>query len=228
MTLRGRHAPLLIVLLATSATALVAGGGAVDLGDVFNARQVGGLQTSDGRTLKQHVLIRAGHLARVDCGRLEALGVSSVIDLRTAPAAESTPDASCVKETTTYYLANLPKLLPPTRGSYLRTLDAAEPKLDEIFSQLAREGGVPAVIHCVIGRDRASLVTALVLLALGVSEDRVLDDFEQNQDSRVATSANWMSGVLARIERAGGIEAYLGSHGVTTAQLEALRAQALE
>jgi hypothetical protein len=37
-----------------------------------------------------------------------------------------------------------------------------------------------------------------------------------------------MSGVLARIERAGGIEAYLGSHGVTTAQLEALRAQALE
>lgn len=195
---------------------------------MFNARDVGGLETSDGRTVKRQVLIRAGHLARVDCARLQELGVFTVIDLRAAPAVRSEPDASCVKDTTTYHLANLPKLLPPTEHSYLRTLDAAEPKLDEIFTKLAREGGVPAIIHCVIGRDRASLMTALVSLALGVSEDRVLRDFEQNQDSRVATSADWMSGVLARIARAGGIEAYLEAHGVTGAQLEVLRAQALE
>ena len=228
MTIRVCHAPLLFALLVASAAASAAGSGAVDLGGVFNARQVGGLETNDGTALKSNFLIRAGHLARVDCARLRALGISTVIDLGAAPAASSTPDASCVKSRTTYYLADLPKLLPPTKNSYLRTLDAAEPKLDEIFSQLTRDGGFPAVIHCVIGRDRASLMTALVLLALGVPEDRVLSDFEQNQDSRVATSADWMGGVLARIERAGGIETYLKSHGVTGAQLEALRAQALE
>ena len=84
------------------------------------------------------------------------------------------------------------------------------------------------MIHCVIGRDRAGLVTALVLLALGVPQDRVLDDFEQNQDSRVVTSRRWLTGVLARIERAGGIEAYLRAHGVTDAQLATLRARALD
>jgi protein-tyrosine phosphatase len=228
MTIRLRHSFLSFALLVAGAAASAAAGGAVDLGGVFNARQVGGLETSDGHATRSNFLIRAGHLAGVDCARLEALGISTVIDLREAAAARYTPDASCVKSGTTYYLADLPKLLPPTEKSYLQTLDAAEPKLQEIFAQLTRDGGFPAVIHCVIGRDRASLMTALVLLALGVPEDRVLGDFEQNQDSRVATSAAWMSGVLTRIERAGGIETYLKSHGVTDAELEALRTQALE
>jgi len=212
----------------TGTRASGAGGGPVDLGGVFNARQVGGLQTTDRHTLKTNFLIRAGHLAEVECVRLQALGISTVIDLRAASAARSTPNARCVESQTTYYLADLPKLLPPTQDSYLRTLDAAEPKLDEIFSRLAQKEGGAAVIHCVIGRDRAGLITALVLLALGVPEDRVLDDFEQNQDSRVGTSRRWLSGVLARIEQAGGIEAYLRAHGVTDAQLATLRARALD
>ena len=77
-----------------------------------------------------------------------------------------------------------------------------------------------------IGRDRASLVMALVLLALGVPEDQVLADFEQNQEAVV--DAGWMTGVLDRIDLAGGIEAYLAQFGVTSQQLESLRAMALQ
>jgi len=133
-----------------------------------------------------------------------------------------------VTEQTRYYLADLPKILPPTAESYLQTLDAMEPKLDALFAELTREGALPAVIHCVIGRDRASLTLALVLLGLGAPQADVERDFVENQDTAGLTSAEWMSGVFARIEAAGGIDAYLAAHGVTADELAALRAQALE
>lgn len=204
-------------------------GGPVDLGAaVVNARQVGGLETSSGRRVRSGVLLRAGELSQVDCARLEALQIATVIDLRDAGDAAATPDATCARAERRYYLADLPKILPPSASSYLQTLDAAEPKLAAIFGEIARDGGLPAVIHCVIGRDRASLTMALVLLALGVDEDRVVSDFVENQATVGMTSAAWLSEVLARIEAAGGIDAYLASHGVTAATVEAIRRQALE
>jgi hypothetical protein len=51
-------------------------------------------------------------------------------------------------------------------------------------------------------------------------------DFETNQETDV--DASWLDGVLDRIEQAGGIDSYLASHGVTDAQLTALRGAALE
>ena len=53
MSIRVRHAFLSFVLLVVSVAASGAGAGAVDLGAVFNARQVGGFETSDGRALER-------------------------------------------------------------------------------------------------------------------------------------------------------------------------------
>ncbi len=214
---------------ATGGEGTTATPGPVDLGAaVVNARQVGGLATAGGQRVRAGVLIRSGELSQVDCGRLQALGIATVVDLRDAADAGATPDATCVTEQTRYYLADLPKILPPTAESYLQTLDAMEPKLDALFAELTREGALPAVIHCVIGRDRASLTLALVLLGLGAPQADVERDFVENQDTAGLTSAEWMSGVFARIEAAGGIDAYLAAHGVTADELAALRAQALE
>ena len=201
-------------------------GGPVELGTTFNARQTGGLVTSDGQTVRDAVLIRSGQLTDESvCAPLETLGVRTVIDLRGASEVAADPDAACVGSTATYYNADVPKILPPGEAVYLQTLDATEPKLAEIFARLGAEGALPAVIHCVIGRDRASLTMALVLLALGVPQDRMMEDFETNQATD--TEQVWMTGVLQRIEQAGGIEAYLGQHGVTAEQLQSLRAMAL-
>jgi len=206
-------------------------GGPVELSGVTNARQTGGLTTSSGQRVRDDVIIRSGHLGSLDstgCDQFEALGINTIIDLRDAADAAQTPDAACATSTAVYFNADIPRLLPPSEQIYLDTLDAIEPVLDEIFAQLAAADALPVVIHCVIGRDRASLVTAIVLLALGVPEDQVLADFELNQDASVTTDAAWMSGVLQRIDDAGGIEAYLDLHGVTSAQLTALRTMALE
>jgi hypothetical protein len=204
-------------------------GGAVALDSVVNARHTGGLTTADGRTVRDKVLIRSGQLTDLSsCAPLEALGIRTVIDLRAASAVATEPDVACVQSTTAYYNADLPKLLPPSEQVYLETLDATEPKLADIFVRLSADQALPAIIHCVIGRDRASLVMALVLLALGVPQDQVLADFDSNQDEQTDVDPTWMSGVLARIEQAGGIEAYLMQHGVTSETLTGLRQMALE
>lgn len=206
-------------------------GGAVALAGVYNARETGGLPTSDGTFVRRNVLIRSGHLADLGaegCQQLAQLGIRSVVDLRAASAASSQPDAECVLNTTAYYQADLPKILPPSEQSYTQTLDATEPKLAALFEHLGRPDAVPAVVHCVIGRDRASLVTAILLLSLGVSQDDVVQDFVSNQDASVSVEAAWLQPLLDRVAAAGGIESYLLSHGVTQAQIDQFRTMALQ
>ncbi len=203
-------------------------GGPVALDGVFNARQTGGLTTAQGQRVRDHVLIRSGALTSLTatgCEQLATLGVASVVDLRAAAVVAQEPDVGCVTTTTAYYNADLPKILPPTVESYLQTLDATEPALSAIYGHLA-DHGLPAIIHCVIGRDRASMMMAIVLLSLGIPQAQVVADFETNQEADV--DASWLDGVLDRIEQAGGIESYLASHGVTDAQLTTLREAALE
>lgn len=204
-------------------------GGPVELSGVFNARHTGGLKTPDGKRVRDNVLIRSGHLGGLDatgCQQFQALGIRTVIDLRMQAEADGTPGAACSQEGTDYHLAELPKILPPSEQSYLDTLEAAESALAGIFGQMAVDDGLPAIIHCVIGRDRASLMMALVLLALGVPADQVLIDFTDNQEATV--EASWLQAALDRINQEGGIESYLAKHGVTSVQVSKLKYLALE
>jgi len=205
-------------------------GGPVELSGVFNARHTGGLIASNGKRVRDYVLIRSGELSGLDdtgCSQVEALDTQSVVDLRAAQAASDTPDADCATAGPSYYQADLPKRTNPSPDVYVEILHDVEPKLAAIFGHLA-DHGLPGIIHCVIGRDRAGLTTALVLLSLGVPEDQVLTDFVVNQDASVTTETAWLQAVLDEINGAGGIVTYLESQGVTAAQISALQDMVLE
>lgn len=212
----------------------VSSGGPVSIDGVTNARHAGGLPTGDGMHVRDNTIIRSGHLAELGpngCTDLQILSIQTVVDLRAADGttgANTNPDDPCVTGALSYYQADLPKLVPPSADYYLQTLSAAEPKLGTIFGLLAQADGLPAILHCVIGRDRASLVTALVLLAVGVPSADVVDDFVTNQDGQISVDAAWLQAVIDHIDGQGGIESYLQQHGVTAQQLADLRAQALE
>jgi len=203
-------------------------GGPVALDGVTNARRVGCMAAADGRTIDAGLLLRAGHLGGLsDCDQLSALGVRTVIDLRDLEHPDYVPDAPCVEATTRFVAADLPRLLPPSAATYLDTLVAAEPKLALIFSTLAEPQSFPALLHCVIGRDRASLITGLVLLSAGIPRDQVLADMVTNQDDGIVIDPSWMDGVFERIDGEGGVETYLTGHGVSAADLSSIRTQLL-
>ncbi len=198
--------------------------GSVDIAGAFNARQVGTLAAGPKR-LREHILIRSGDLRDLTdtgCATLDTLHVSTIIDLRDEPDLSDRPDRDCGNPARRSVLVSLPKLLPPNADNYRATLDAAEPKLPSLFAALSQTQG-SVLIHCVIGRDRATLITSLVLLALGVDETTMLANATSNQDLSVTVDASWFTSVLDRIHGPGGIEAYLTQLGVTGDQIAALQ-----
>lgn len=204
-------------------------GGPVEIGGVFNARHVGQLIAGSKR-LRDHILMRSGDLSAITsagCAMLDTLKVRAIIDLRDEPDLSNRPDAACGSTARAYVQVTLPKLLPPSVGNYNAMLDALEPKTAALFAALAVADG-PVLIHCVIGRDRAMLTTALVLLALGVEPRMVIMDAATNHDPSVTVDAAWFTGLVSRVQAAGGIEGYLAIHGVAAGQLAELRGEMTE
>ncbi len=67
---------------------------------------------------------------------------------------------------------------PPVRNEraaanpYVYIVDEFGPSIAATFKLLAVDGALPAVFHCMSGKDRTGIVTALMLDLLGVPEAR--------------------------------------------------------
>lgn len=196
-------------------------------GDVVNARAVGGLPLAGGKRLACGKLYRGGDLCGLDaagCDGFAKLGIRAVVDLRAQAAQQSSPAPSCVGKVATLVPAPLPKLLPDTPANYLALLDETA-AVKALFTALGQAGSYPVYIHCVIGRDRASVAVALVLLAAGAGRQAVIDEFNLSVKAGVAVKQPCIEALIDEVDRRGGIETYLQGAGVTAARLKTLRAQ---
>ncbi len=164
-----------------------------------NFRDLGGYPTVDGGVVRTGLVFRSGALhalTEADQKRLRELGVRVAVDLRP-------PEERAAEPTNAPFLRIVP--VPLMRGErtsdpsalangdgYLRDryreimLDRAV-DIGVIVESLAREGGLPAVIHCAAGKDRTGVVSAVLLLALGVDDATVLDDYELTSEYAAAT-----------------------------------------
>jgi protein-tyrosine phosphatase len=129
-------------------------------------------------------------------------------------------------------------------------LDHGAVQIGELYTGLTARDGLPAVFHCHAGKDRTGVVAALLLEALGVGREAVLDDYEltaryrrrEHQDmtferlveagmtpeaaAGVLSAPRWaMEQALDDLDRRfGGVEAYLtGPAAMDAADLQILR-----
>lgn len=203
----------------------------LDLEGVVNARDLGGHEAAGGGAVRWRSILRGGTLSgltQVGCGAFEELGVTTVIDLREPAEQAAAPLPSCVSQVSTAVSVPMPKILPPTEASYLALMEQSEASVALLFQTLGQAGAGPAYIQCVIGRDRASFASALVLLALGASRSVVLAEFMLSNDVGITVEAAHLEAVLDAIDAEGGIGPYLARLGVTQGQIDSLRAWALE
>jgi protein-tyrosine phosphatase len=141
------------------------------------------------------------------------------------------------------------------RDMYVGILDHSSAQIGVILRGIADPAGVPAVFHCHGGKDRTGVVAAVLLLALRVGRETVLDDYEATRRYRLLTDqqdslANILAagvapeaaaGVLGTPRWAmaaavdaiddvhGGIDAYLaGPAGLAASELSALRARLVD
>lgn len=181
-----------------------------ELSGVRNFRDVGGLPTVDGRTVRHGRLFRSGHLAHAtesDAAFLGTLGLHTIFDFRNAADMRlEGPDV----ELPGVRNVNLPLTDPADGAEFWRMV--REGDLDQLRSILAdgkasgrmsasyrtiikqrtaehsrvlhalAEDSVPALMHCAAGKDRAGLSVAVSLLAVGVERDAIEADYLKSND----------------------------------------------
>lgn len=157
---------------------------------VFNVRDLGGLPTTDGRTVKRGLVYRADGVHRLDGDDLESaavLGLRTVLDLRTEGELERGRFPTDLHPVDWYHLPVLQRiwsddeLVPGTgaaaflRDRYLDMLDQGGGSLARALELIA--DGHPALFHCSAGKDRTGVLAALLLGLLGVGRDDIVHDY---------------------------------------------------
>ncbi|MDH3202778.1 MAG: tyrosine-protein phosphatase [Myxococcales bacterium] len=163
-----------------------------------NFRDLGGYPSKDGRRVKWGAVYRSGELSQLsasDIDTLGELGIKTVVDLRSpqevsARGESRTPPGARVVPLPIASSEVFSKLIPMfLEGDFSRLppdlLERVNRALVRNFG--AQYGGLlrtlidranrPLVFHCTQGKDRAGFGAAMVLSALGVPWETVVEDY---------------------------------------------------
>lgn len=191
---------------------------------LWNARDLGGLPTRDGRVTRPGALVRSDALDQLTAAGWDALrahGIRTIVDLRdddeiTPDAAPRPADVETVRLPldgieyadlwdrwtsgprfgTPLYHAPFLERFPERAAHVVRTVAHAPP------------GGV--LVHCVGGRDRTGLIVLLLLDLVGVAPERIAADY--------ALSGDWLPArhaALGVTDQGRPIEGSLAARGTT-------------
>jgi hypothetical protein len=133
----------------------------------------------------------------------EVLGVRSVIDLRDSVEVERNGRAPFVHGPVCYF--HVPILDGERRASqqaqnsphfdmaslYVRMLEKGAGDFVRAVRTISARVHEPVVFHCAAGKDRTGLLAAILLGALGVSDDDIIDDY--------ALTARYMGPIVERM-----------------------------
>jgi protein-tyrosine phosphatase len=239
----------------------------IDVDGTFNVRDLGGLRTRRGDIVRPGLLYRAGDLGRLTpegARRLRDLGVVSVLDLRTTAEVERHGRFPFER----YGIAHLhvplresrsvePEAVPPDVPPDVllsisqQIADEGAAPIVRVLTLLAGEQPLPAVLHCVAGKDRTGVVVGLLLALLEVPDQDIADDYALSeaglaQLGRWAEQDAWTAAWFARIpkpvleakpatmltflewvrERHGSVEGFAGGAGAGV--VEGLRTRLLQ
>lgn len=166
---------------------------------VTNFRTIGNIKNNDGRTLKEGMLYRSGHLYQLKKKSLKTfqnLGIKEVIDLRNSKEISQKPDQ--LSDTFIYknysafedegdQLNQAKKLVlkGKVKGSDAdqRMLDFYKNYVTEnpaIIKEIIHEildSENPVLYHCTAGKDRTGIITALILTILKFDRKTIENDY---------------------------------------------------
>ncbi|UCG23711.1 MAG: tyrosine-protein phosphatase [Chloroflexota bacterium] len=204
-----------------------------------NFRDLGGYAAADGRRVRWGRLYRSGdlgHLTDDDLAYLDDLDLKLVCDLRVDFEVKRSPDrlpkgvarlnlpirGGEMPEAILYESVDngdLSRLDPDFLiHSYRMFVRDFTPAYAEMLGQVAAGGNQPAVVHCTAGKDRAGLGAAIILWALGVPMETVVDDYLLSNTYR----ASWTEQTLDRIRQAAVARSGIPAEAIDLVPVEAL------
>jgi protein-tyrosine phosphatase len=233
-----------------------------------NVRDLGGHATEDGAETRSGRVVRADsvrQLSEAGWTALVAYGVRTIVDLRFHSELEADPPAELPVDT-----VHVP-LFPDPASHHWPEIDALSaaagpgaPGMTVFYAELLRRfperfaeavaavaeapaGGV--VVHCMVGKDRTGLVSALLLRLAGVPLATIGADYAATAANLRQQNLEWIAAAASDAERAwrqrisasppeamvsvltqlarrhGDVAGYLRLGGATSGQLAAARAR---
>ena len=171
------------------------------LSGAHNFRDIGGYETSDGRRVRWGRLYRSDDLAdleKSDLRYLSRLDVSLVCDFRSPSERAGSPDRLPMEDpprvahleiqhesfdpdeiqdriiSRDLEDANFENMLVQGNREFATTFAY---QYRAMFERISLPANLPALVHCTAGKDRTGFAAAIVLLALGVPEQTVMEDY---------------------------------------------------
>lgn len=200
----------------------------IEFENILNARDLGGVETTDGRHIRENLLLRGGPLhyaSDEDIRRLqEEFSLRAVVDFRDPDEVERKPDKPVPGAAYGNYPA-LPEM--PSKGP-LNADTMPTPDFDAVFqriyTQLAESDvtveayreffrilleDTPGAVywHCTQGKDRTGVAALLLLAALGVDREKALEGYflsnmglrSEYEKPMAGSMAQWPDDVKAKL-----------------------------
>lgn len=219
-----------------------------------NLRDLGGLTTTRGCTVRTGRVFRSDYpeFVALDARSVRRLGLRTVVDLRRGTEV----DVECVDWASHGVSYERWPLTAGGRSAWyaehVAYLTHRPETLVGAVRTVMRAEGHATLFHCAAGKDRTGVVAALLLSALGVSDEDVIADYVlsapsvgpvlarlRQRESYVAMlrgssdedqepRPEHMRGVLEWLSARGGAAAWLVDLGVPVTEIEAFREVMLE
>ncbi len=164
-----------------------------------NCRDLGGYPAAGGRHVRMGALFRSDRLSALSADDLEELtsrGIRTVVDLRAEPEIErdrsrlwpgvTTHLSLPVGDTVDSDISMVDQIIEgrlrsvsedDMAGRYLQMLGEYGERFAQFAAIAADVDHLPMLFHCTAGKDRSGIASALLLEALGVDREAVLDDY---------------------------------------------------
>jgi protein-tyrosine phosphatase len=176
---------------------------------LLNVRDLGGLRTEDGRTIRSGLLFRADALSKLndaaaeDLLRFAKLGLRTVIDLRypweierngKVPGADTLNWHNLSIEHRPYDQSMDKPGQPSERffaDRYAETAFDGKAEIRAALEVIADADSAPLAFHCKSGKDRTGIIAALILTLMGVPETQIVADYALTEQFRPRFLADW-------------------------------------
>lgn len=180
-----------------------------------NFRDLGGYETADGRHVRWGQVFRSGALVDLtpeDRATVDALGIQLVCDLRSDSEVETDPDPDLGAEalrlavtdesvdvqaiTDAVLAGDLDQISPDLLLDGMPAIATEFPDAwRTLVQRVTDEASRPTNVHCSAGKDRAGWASALILRALGVPEETVMEDYLLSNDYLAASNEDTLAQV---------------------------------
>lgn len=171
----------------------------LNLDQIINFRDIGGIPTKDGRTVKWETIYRCGDLgnpSKRDFNFLERANLAAVMDFRKDYEIARSKDTFPSEKGTQHYhieigktgTENNPNMLMALFQDPTATAEIADSVFNlyymhyditdyvDYFDVLLKSAG-NVLFHCTAGKDRTGIAAALLLYALGVDYEIIKEDY---------------------------------------------------